>query len=105
MLLVLAVSAYRTSAYNTAVQPSTDWWDGSIHYFQGYCDLPIDKTYPIGGVTVDLILDTPSESIQVSKAKRADKIIDNLMSGYAKEEYNMYQYICTYIAFCNRFGS
>lgn len=67
VLLVLAVAAYRTLAYNTAVQPLNNWLDGSFHYFQGYCDLPIDKTYPIGGVTVDLILDTPTENIQVSK--------------------------------------
>lgn len=95
VLLVLAVAAYRTSAYNTAVQASTDWWDGPFHYFQGYCDLPIDKSYPTGGVTVDLLLDTPSESIQVSKIQRADKIINNLMSGYAKDVYNKFQYICT----------
>lgn len=64
--MVLAAAAYRASAaYNTPVQRLTDWWEGKYHYFHGYCDLPIDKKYRMRRVKVNLVLDTPSESIKV----------------------------------------
>lgn len=43
----------------------SDWWQGSVHYFNGYCELQIDKTYNKEQVTVEMRLDTPTNDLQV----------------------------------------
>lgn len=69
MMLMLALTASHASSLSVSVQRHTDWWQGSVHYFNGYCDLPIDKTYNVGQVSVSLVLDTPSDSIQVTSTE------------------------------------
>jgi hypothetical protein len=64
---VLAVAG--TSAYNVPVQTTADWWQGSVHYFNGYCKLPVDRNCNTGQVHVEIRLDTPTDDIQVYWAK------------------------------------